>query len=54
MSIAPARCLTPYGNRTEPEKAAAAYVKAVPLHKGKEKLMAAIFRNSRQRSLSCS
>ena len=34
----------------DPEKAAAEYVKAVPPHKGKEKLMAAIFRNFTQRT----
>lgn len=33
-----------------PDKAAAEYVKAVPLHKGKEKLMAAIFRNFTERT----
>lgn len=33
-----------------PEKAAVEYVKAVPLHKGKEKLMAAIFQNFTKRT----
>ena len=34
----------------KPAQAAAAYVKAVPLHKGKEKLMTAIFRNFTRRA----
>ena len=34
----------------DPDKAAIAYVKAVPAHKGKEKLMAAILRNFTERT----
>lgn len=34
----------------DPDKAAVAYVKAVPAHKGKEKLMAAILRNFTERT----